>query len=107
MVAEFARRNNPIFKAYFTRKKNGDRTKHTLAVNAVAKQTLQSDLFFNEKPVHHTLFNTVISSKKTCRNQPKMSFSKMPKQTFQQKLDERNICMKMNMENSMNSYLNR
>lgn len=38
MVAEFARRNNPIFKAYFTRKKNGDRTKHTLAVNAVANK---------------------------------------------------------------------
>ncbi len=35
---EFARRNNPIFKAYFTRKKNGDRTKHTLAVNAVANK---------------------------------------------------------------------
>lgn len=38
MVAEFARRNNPIFKAYFTKKKNGDRTKHILAVNAVANK---------------------------------------------------------------------
>lgn len=38
MVAEFARRNNPISKAYFTKKKNGDRTKHILAVNAVANK---------------------------------------------------------------------
>lgn len=38
MVAEFARRNNPILKDYFTRKKNGDRKKHILAVNAVANK---------------------------------------------------------------------
>lgn len=38
MIAEFARRNNPIFKDYFTRKKNGDRKKHILAVNAVANK---------------------------------------------------------------------
>lgn len=38
LVAEFARRNNPILKDYFTRKKNGDRKKHILAVNAVANK---------------------------------------------------------------------
>ena len=38
MVAEFARRNNPILKDYFTRKKNGDRKKHILAVNTVANK---------------------------------------------------------------------
>ncbi|MEG0574442.1 IS110 family transposase [Anaerorhabdus sp.] len=38
MVAEFARRNNPVLKDYFIRKKNGDRKKHTLAVNAVANK---------------------------------------------------------------------
>lgn len=38
MVAEFTRRNNPIFKDYFKRKKNGDRKRHILAVNAVANK---------------------------------------------------------------------
>lgn len=38
LVAEFARRNNPVLKDYFTRKKNGDKKKHILAVNAVANK---------------------------------------------------------------------
>lgn len=38
LIAEFARRYNPILKDYFVRKKNGDRKKHILAVNAVANK---------------------------------------------------------------------
>lgn len=38
MVAEFARRNNPILKDYFTRKKNDDHKKHILAVNSITNK---------------------------------------------------------------------
>ncbi|TDW07420.1 transposase IS116/IS110/IS902 family protein [Breznakia blatticola] len=38
MIAEFARRNNPILKDVFNRKKNGDRKRHILAVNALTNK---------------------------------------------------------------------
>lgn len=38
MIAEFARRHNPVLKAYFERIKNGNRKRHKLAVIAVANK---------------------------------------------------------------------
>lgn len=38
MIAEFARRNNPVLKDVFNRKKNGDRKRHVLAVNALTNK---------------------------------------------------------------------
>jgi len=38
MIAEFARRKNPVLQDYFTRKKQGKRNRHCLAVNAVANK---------------------------------------------------------------------
>lgn len=38
MIAEFARRHNPVLKAYFDRIKNGNKKRHKLAVIAVANK---------------------------------------------------------------------
>lgn len=38
MIAEFARRHNPVLKALFTRVKNGNKKRHKLAVTAVANK---------------------------------------------------------------------
>lgn len=38
MIAEFARRHNPVLKAHFERVKNGNRKRHRLAVIAVANK---------------------------------------------------------------------
>ncbi|MDF9824812.1 transposase, partial [Breznakia sp. PM6-1] len=38
MIAEFARRHNPVLKAHFEKIKNGNKKRHKLAVTAIANK---------------------------------------------------------------------